>query len=150
MTSPNEPTERIKLICGHFHGKEGLTPGTENSSSSKKIANKKTANGSLFSKSLSSHVLLSQAKPITIGAEELNFRVRHGNGCDLFAIVTRQFYAFLWERYPFKTRYDIQTILLLWLSLRPISISQLHVSPRFHMRPINLIISEGSYLYSEE
>ncbi len=28
--------------------------------------------------------------PTTIGAEELNFRVRHGNGCDLFANVTRQ------------------------------------------------------------
>ena len=27
--------------------------------------------------------------PTTIGAEELNFRVRHGNGCDLFAIITR-------------------------------------------------------------
>jgi hypothetical protein len=27
--------------------------------------------------------------PTTIGAEELNFRVRYGNGCDLFAIVTR-------------------------------------------------------------
>jgi hypothetical protein len=29
--------------------------------------------------------------PTTIGAEELNFRVRYGNGCDLFAIVTRQY-----------------------------------------------------------
>jgi hypothetical protein len=29
--------------------------------------------------------------PTTIGAEELNFRVRHGNGCDLFAIITRLF-----------------------------------------------------------
>ena len=29
--------------------------------------------------------------PTTIGAEELNFRVRHGNGCDLFAIITRRF-----------------------------------------------------------
>ena len=28
--------------------------------------------------------------PTTIGAEELNFRVRNGNGCDLFAIITRQ------------------------------------------------------------
>ena len=28
--------------------------------------------------------------PTTIGAEELNFRVRYGNGCDLFAIITRQ------------------------------------------------------------
>jgi hypothetical protein len=27
--------------------------------------------------------------PTTIGAEELNFRVRNGNGCDLFAIITR-------------------------------------------------------------
>ena len=26
--------------------------------------------------------------PTTIGAEELNFRVRNGNGCDLFAIIT--------------------------------------------------------------
>ena len=29
--------------------------------------------------------------PTTIGAEELNFRVRYGNGCDLFAIITRPF-----------------------------------------------------------
>ena len=29
--------------------------------------------------------------PTTIGAEELNFRVRNGNGCDLFAIITRQY-----------------------------------------------------------
>ena len=29
--------------------------------------------------------------PTTIGAEELNFRVRDGNGCDLFAIVTGLF-----------------------------------------------------------
>ena len=27
--------------------------------------------------------------PTTIGAEELNCRVRDGNGCDLFAIATR-------------------------------------------------------------
>ncbi|OLO26275.1 hypothetical protein BTR23_23540 [Alkalihalophilus pseudofirmus] len=35
---------------------------------------------------------------------------------------------------------------MFWISPRPISISQLHVSPRFHPRPINLIISKGSYL----
>jgi hypothetical protein len=29
----------------------------------------------------------------TIGAEELNFRVRDGNGCDLFAIATKQFFS---------------------------------------------------------
>ena len=27
--------------------------------------------------------------PTTIGAKELNFRVRYGNGCDLFAIATK-------------------------------------------------------------
>ncbi len=29
--------------------------------------------------------------PTTIGAEKLNFRVRHGNGCDLLAIAARLF-----------------------------------------------------------
>ena len=31
--------------------------------------------------------------PTTIGAEELNYRVRDGNGCDLFAIVTELFFT---------------------------------------------------------
>ena len=31
----------------------------------------------------------------TIGAEELNFRVRDGNGCDLFAIATKQIIVFI-------------------------------------------------------
>ena len=40
-------------------------------------------------KYLPGNVLLSRnVSPTTIGAKELNFRVRHGNGCDLFAIVT--------------------------------------------------------------
>ena len=29
--------------------------------------------------------------PTTIGAKELNFRVRYGNGCDLLALITRLF-----------------------------------------------------------
>src|SRR5690606_11498105 len=33
--------------------------------------------------------------PTTIGAEELNFRVRYGNGCDLFAIVTKLLEGFI-------------------------------------------------------
>ena len=32
---------------------------------------------------------LTGETPTTIGAEELNFRVRYGNGCDLFAIATK-------------------------------------------------------------
>ncbi|OLS33593.1 hypothetical protein BTR22_20260 [Alkalihalophilus pseudofirmus] len=34
---------------------------------------------------------------------------------------------------------------IIWISPRPISICQLHMSPCFHTRPINLIISKGSY-----
>ena len=37
--------------------------------------------------------------PTTIGARELNFRVRYGNGCDLSAIITK-----LLKVYSFKTR----------------------------------------------
>ena len=38
------------------------------------------------------NVLLSRnVSPTTIGAKELNFCVRHGNRCDLFAIVTKHF-----------------------------------------------------------
>ena len=37
--------------------------------------------------------------PTTIGAKELNFCVRYGNRCDLFAIITRLFY--------WKTRFII-------------------------------------------
>ena len=37
--------------------------------------------------------------PTTIGAKELNFRVRYGNGCDLFAIIT----SLLREVCSFKT-----------------------------------------------
>ena len=34
----------------------------------------------------------------------------------------------------------------MWLSPRPISIRQLHVSPHFHLEPIYLIVFQGSYL----
>jgi hypothetical protein len=40
---------------------------------------------------------------------------------------------------------SVDTPVVCWLSPRSISISQLHVSPRFHTRPIYLIVSEGSY-----
>ena len=37
-------------------------------------------------------------------------------------------------------------LIVFWLSLRPISNSQLHVLPHFHLCPIYLIVSQGSYL----
>ncbi len=96
-------------------------------------------------------VLLLRGKtPTTIGAEELNFRVRDGNGCDLFAIGTRLFE--LVRSKPDKTNIglhkirDNHALFNSRLSPRSISICQLHTSPRFHPRPINLIFFEGSYL----
>ena len=128
--------------------------------------------------------------PTTIGAEELNYRVRDGNGCDLFAIATRLFelvqrrlpvarvishsatvanatsadylmlvaskrssllfYLFAQNRIKLTLMLQFrgnQTLYFLnWLSPRSISIRQLRTSPYLHPGPINLIISEGSYL----
>ena len=46
------------------------------------------------------------------------------------------------------SKLDTQHLLhkdMLWISPRPISIRQLHVLPRFHTEPINLIVYKGSY-----
>ena len=43
--------------------------------------------------------------PTTIGARELNFRVRYGNGCDLSAIITSLFSAFNTRRYSLSTAF---------------------------------------------
>ena len=45
---------------------------------------------SLLNKKKPGDDLLSHREGSTIGVEELNFRVRYGNGCGLFTIVTRQ------------------------------------------------------------
>ena len=105
--------------------------------------------------------------PTTIGAEELNFRVRYGNGCDLFAIVTKLLEGFIPSKldnvrtfinvllrllasrgrftssvkvYDFSLRSSsacrgctVACAFLFWLSPRSISISQLHMSPCFHL-----------------
>ena len=47
-------------------------------------------NGMFFLTCLATSYSHRGKPPTTIGAEELNFRVRNGNGCDLFAIITRQ------------------------------------------------------------
>ena len=113
--------------------------------------------------------------PTTIGAKELNFRVRYGNGCDLFAIITSLAHgcagvyvttgrgAFsrrsLIGFNPLMCLETLRKIILskldkrfielcnkMWLSPRPISIRQLHASPHFHLEPIYLIVFQGSYL----
>ena len=49
----------------------------------------------LRNKSLATSYSHRDKVPTTIGAEELNFRVRYGNGCDLFAIATRLYEGFI-------------------------------------------------------
>ena len=82
--------------------------------------------------------------PTTIGAKELNFCVRYGNRCDLFAIITSliKLKEFILSKLD-KRFIDVHK---LWLSPRPISIRQLHTSLRFHLEPIYLIVFQGSYL----
>ena len=99
------------------------------------------------------HVKISEATsyscrgkpPTTIGAKELNFRVRYGNGCDLFAIITRLYKIERVILSKLDKRF-IDVTKRIWLSPRSISIRQLHVSPHFHLEPIYLIVFEGSYL----
>ncbi len=85
----------------------------------------------------------------TIGAEGLNFRVRNGTGCFPFAMATET----LWRcgaptasREPHSGRVHTglgvtsQTGSCRSQATRPISTGQLHVSPRFHLRPINPVV----------
>ena len=97
-----------------------------------------------------------------IGAGGLNFRVRNGNGCGPSAIATRQkkrsnlskvqgagnqpgptpgkcIVCFM-KRNGLKREREMNTK---WSSSRPISTGQLNVSPRLHLRPINLVVFQG-------
>ena len=85
--------------------------------------------------------------PSIISAKELNYCVRDGNRCGLFAIVT----GFSYEgSHPQNwTMFNSFLAWNHWSSVRPISIGQLNVLPHLHLRPINVIVSHGSYLTGE-
>jgi hypothetical protein len=81
----------------------------------------------------------------TIGAEELNFRVRNGTGCFPFAITAETLLRChrpegllaTVSREPHSGR-EIK-----WSrsqATRPISTGQLHTLPCFHLRPINPVV----------
>ena len=86
--------------------------------------------------------------PSIVGATELNFRVRNGNGWVLCAIITgctplnlinvRGFLAFSLPCSFVFTNF-------FWSSPRPISIAQLHTLLHLHLRPINHVVYMGSY-----
>lgn len=73
----------------------GFEPATDrltaDSSTTELLRNKKSFNSCRVKiyNSLAASYSHRGKPPTTIGAEELNFRVRHGNGCDLFAIATK-------------------------------------------------------------
>ena len=76
-------------------------------------------------------------QPSIFGTTELNFCVRYGNRCILFAIVTA---------YKLNKICSANLSLKPWSSVRPISIGQLNTLPYLHLRPINVIVYHGSYL----
>ena len=84
---------------------------------------------------LSSHITwqrstLPHSPPCsTIDAVELNFPVRNGKECFLYAIITRYY---MFERIcSFKIAYEL--FFIFWSSPRPISISQLNTLPHLHL-----------------
>ena len=73
----------------------------------------------------------------TIGAEGLNFRVRDGNGCDPFAMATEKL-----DNY--KNKYGLEKEEFNYgQAARPISNGKLKTLLPLHIRPINLVVSEG-------
>ncbi len=83
----------------------------------------------------------------TIGAEELNFRVRDGNGCFLFAIATENGDSFSatirHARQTGKRLCKRSCELFCGQASRPISTSKLNALPHVHPWPINLVVFEG-------
>ena len=105
----------------------------------------------------SSGALLSRARgPGTIGDLRLNFRVRDGNGCDPHSItaetnsLTWNLNSFAIARMPKPGGSGLPTRDSRTKSLkerksvsRAISTARLNVSPRLHLRPIDVVVSDG-------
>ena len=99
-------------------------------------------------------ILPGSFPPSTVGAKELNYCVRDGNRCSLPAIFTGfslAFFPLSEKRLRFSLREypQNQTMYIFlpnhWSSVRPISIGQLNALLHLHLRPINVIVSHGSY-----
>ena len=104
----------------------------------------------------SSGDLLSRTRgPGTIGDLRLNFRVRDGNGCDPHSITAEtnscmEPKLFAISRMPKQGGSGLPTRDSRTKSLkerksvsRAISTARLNVSPRLHLRPIDVVVSDG-------
>ena len=83
--------------------------------------------------------------PSIIGAEELNFCVRDGNRCVLSAIATGFVCIELNLKFRITVSSKLKCLKTFWSSFRPISIGQLNALLHLHLRPINVVVSHGSY-----
>jgi hypothetical protein len=85
--------------------------------------------------------------PSTISAGGLNFRVRNGNGCDPSAIATEIccHSGVAVDRRTLPEHSIASTNIIVNPSPRPISTGRLHTLPRFHLRPINVVVYHGPY-----
>ena len=86
----------------------------------------------------------------TIGAEELNFRVRDGNGCCLFAIATEKAIIGFNKANAIGAIWIVESVLTYLCQLfcgqasRLISTSKLNTLLCLHTWPINLVVFEES------
>lgn len=96
-------------------------------------------------------ILASDRSLTTFAAEELNCRVRDGNGCDLLAMVTRKLSA-LPECFGSCTKCEKKCSsslarAKLYVSPRPLSIGHLNALLRSQLRPIKPVVFRGSYSF---
>ena len=93
--------------------------------------------------------LLSRDGPSIIGAAELDFRVRYGNGYGLRAVATGKYLQIRRARPTSGRGFGVTgnaSPLSGWQygqASRPISTARLCASPRLHLLPINLVFSQG-------
>ena len=89
-------------------------------------------------------------QPSIVSVNELNYRVRNGNGCTLITINTYYFGLHFCtlkteQRWTRQKHFSEFTQIKFRSSPRPISISPLHTLLYFHSWPINHIVYVGSY-----